>query len=227
MDDNTLLEKIKKLIGEGHAIAEKLHSMYYYDPFELKIDNAEYYHEVEKWRGIVISVLKFKFGDESQYLKDFLSHIENRNSVSGKYFKENVKSAASTLDYIYEVLKEGLAEDLSYQRQILTFSDLLLQAYHFLDEDLKLAAGIYGRLVLETTVKEYASKIGIVESSFDQIIIKLRLSGKIKKPLENSLRANYEIGSWAAHNNREFTELSNNSVKEFLDFVRDKVLTLK
>ena len=87
-------------------------------------------------------------------------------------------------------------------------------------------AGIYGRIVLETSIKEFAKKNNIHEKKFDQIIIKLRQNNIIQKPLENSLRSNYEIGSWAAHGNTKFQDLSNNEIREFLTFIRDKVLTL-
>ncbi|MFC1787533.1 hypothetical protein ACFLY8_05860, partial [Halobacteriota archaeon] len=90
----------------------------------------------------------------------------------------------------------------------------------------KLAAGIYGRIVLETAIREFAKKKGIEHDKFDQIIIKLRQSGIIHKPFENSLRANYEIGSWAAHNDQQFNDLGDNEIKEFLVFIRDKVLNL-
>lgn len=97
----------------------------------------------------------------------------------------------------------------------------------YIPNKLYLATGTYGRVVLETTIKEFAKEHDIDSKlKFDQIIINLRIKGLIQKPFENSLRANYEIGSWAAHGNEEFNKLNKNEIKEFLVFIRDKVLTL-
>lgn len=96
-----------------------------------------------------------------------------------------------------------------------------------LEHGLNLAAGTYGRVVLETTIKEFAKEHDIDSKlKFNEIIINLRMKGFIQKPFENSLRANYEIGSWAAHGNEEFNKLTKTEIKEFLVFIRDKVLTL-
>ena len=90
-----------------------------------------------------------------------------------------------------------------------------------------MASAIYGRIVLETTIREFAEKNGISPVKFDQLIIKLRQDGVIHQPFETSLRANYKIGSWAAHGNQEFENVSDKEIKEFLSFIRDRVLTLK
>ena len=48
----------------------------------------------------------------------------------------------------------------------------------------------------------------------------------IHEPFENSLRANYKIGSLAAHGDDGFSKFSESEIREYLAFVRDKVLTL-
>lgn len=115
------------------------------------------------------------------------------------------------------------------------FSDLLNQAHELLDQNLRIAAAIYGRIALETTIKEYGRKEGIEEvnnkdisdAKFDQVIIKLRKEDCIRQPFEDSLRANYRIGSYAAHGNEEFEDYSDSEIREYLSFIRDKVLTLR
>jgi hypothetical protein len=126
-----------------------------------------------------------------------------------------------------DALQCGLIDDIFYQREIIVFSDMLDQAFEFLSYKLNLAAAMYGRVVLESTIKEFAKKNNInSDEKFDQIIINLRKNELIHKPLENSLRANYEIGSWAAHADEKFNDLSLSQINEFLTFIRDKVLTL-
>ena len=115
--------------------------------------------------------------------------------------------AAGVLEYVHGAIEKGLTEDLFYKREILILSNLLEQANEFLEKGFKLAAGIYGRIILETTLKEFAKKNNIQGKNFDQLIIKMRQGNIIQKPLENSLRGNYAIGSWAAHGSKEFREL--------------------
>lgn len=109
---------------------------------------------------------------------------------------------------------------------------MLKQAEEFLEKKNRIAAAIYGRIVLETTIIEFAKKKGVPvetkkEKQFDKLIITLRKEGHIHQPFENSLRANYNIGSLAAHANEEFNRLSDSEIREFLSFIRDKVLTLE
>ena len=79
----------------------------------------------------------------------------------------------------------------------------------------------------DNDIKEFSKKNDIDSNlKFDQIIIKLRQNGFIHQNLETSLRANYLIGNWAAHGDEKFNKLSNNEIKEFLVFIRDKVLNL-
>ena len=225
MDDKKIIKKIEGLIKIGKQIAGELHSFpYEYSSYKRK--NQKYYREARKWEGIISNLLEVRFRANSKYSKDFLSALSTRQD-SGDYYKENMELAIGVLEYIYDALKEGLTEDLFYQRELLIFSDLLQQAYEFLDKGLKDAAAIYGRIVLEITIREFASKNNIQDSSFDQLIIRLRTEKIIHQPFETSLRANYKIGSLAVHGKEEFKNISNIEIKEYLNFVRDKVLILK
>ena len=105
---------------------------------------------------------------------------------------------------------------------------MLNQAFEFLNHKQYFAAAMYGRVVLEVTIKEFAKNNNVdTNQKFDQIIINLRKDEFIHKPLENSLRANYEIGSWAAYGDEKFNGLSSRQTNDFLSFNRDNVLTLK
>ena len=130
-----------------------------------------------------------------------------------------------------DALNRGLTKDLFYEREVIVFSDLLDQAYEFLaNQSTYLAAGVYGRIVLETTIREFA-KLKLRENyspemKFDQIIIKLKKERYISEIIENRLRDYYKIGSHAAHNDEEFKDYSKKDLKDFLTFVKDNVLTL-
>jgi len=221
--DEQIIKKLSDLIKGGNKLKEGL----YYEKSGYLHRNISYYQECARWRGTCINLLKLRFGTDSTYLKDFLSEIDNVSErEGGKFHRENVGQATGVLEYVLDALKSGLTEDLFYKKEILVFGELLEQAYEFLEKRLGLAAAIYGRIILETTVKEFAKKNGIDEKDFEQVIIKLRQKDTIQKPFETALRSNYQLGSMAAHGDKKFANYSNNSIREYLDFIRDKVLTL-
>lgn len=220
MGDKVIMDKILELITLGTHIGTQLRSS---DSYDAPTVNKQYYREARKWEGASINLLKLRFGKDSDYYIHFTDALKKHDN----YYQENVDLATGVLEYVYDALKHGLVDDLYYKKEILVFTNLLEQAYEFLSSGLNLAAGIYGRIVLETVIKEFAAKNGIQDQKFDQIIIKLRKANRIQKPYENSLRANYEIGSWAAHGDEKFQKLTDNEIKEFLTFIRDKILTLE
>ena len=212
--DKIILEELANLIQQGEKIQDSLQ----------RKEDWELDRYFERWEGSALNLLKIRFGKKSDFFikfKECTSQEENYD-----YYGENIRRSLGVLDYIHDALGKGFVEDLFYKKEIIIFSDLLEQAFEFLDKKFKFAAGIYGRIVLETTIKEFAKKNEILENKFDQTIIKLTKENIIQKPFENSLRSNYEIGSWAAHGNSKFQDLSEKEVKEFLVFVRDKVLIL-
>lgn len=225
MDDSQILVKLKSLIEEGNRLGKELHSYPYEYPSELH-SNESIIQDCKKWKGSALNLIKLRFGEQSDFFQDLSSKLNTQYRDSGQFYGQKVREATGTLEYILDALESGLTEDIFFKKQLQLFSDFLEQAFEFLKEDFLLAAGIYGRIVLETTIREYAKKSNVSDSSFDQIIIKLRQKGIIHKPFENSLRANYEIGSWAAHNDKKFHDLKKSEIKEFLVFIRDKVLIL-
>lgn len=227
MNDEIIINKLSELIKDSSSILKSENiSTYPYSNICYTNSQAE-----TKFQISAKNIIRIRFGEDSTFYKDFMNTFQlepYREESSGKYHYRLVKLQIGVLEAILDALKNGLTDDLFYQRELLVFSDLLEQAFEFLDNKLYLAAGTYGRVVLETTIKEYAKERGIDSKlKFNEIIIDLRMKSFIQKPFENSLRANYEIGSWAAHGNEQFKLLNKDEIKEFLVFIRDKVLTLK
>lgn len=217
MDDSFILEKLEALISEGNSLGNELEELSY------SYERKKYYPQGVKWRGTAINLLKLRFGKNSYYYQDFAKALDSVYTFDG----ENILRSVGVLEYIHDAIECGLTDDLYYKNEILIFSDILEQAFEFLKNGLKLAAAIYGRIVLETTIMEFSKKNNIHKPKFDQTIIELRKMGLIQSPFEIALRSNYKIGSLAAHGNEEFQNLSENQIKEFLSFIRDKVLTLE
>jgi len=211
---------MKKIEEESGNFLPYLHTSNY-----VSETNKKHYGDIEKWKNSCLNILKLRFTVGSDYYKNFY-HAINTSWGNHLYCSENVSSANGVFSSAIEALESGLTEDLYYQREVLLFQDLLEQAYEFFKKGFDPAATIYGRIVLEIVIKEFAAKNNIKEKDFEQTIISLRKAGLIIQPFEISLRANYATGSAATHNKEEFAKISKQDIRNFLDFIRDKVLTL-
>ncbi|MDG6219764.1 MAG: DUF4145 domain-containing protein [Candidatus Thermoplasmatota archaeon] len=217
MSDKHIMYKLSELISEGEVL-RKTNLLQYKK------------REIKKFHLSAENILSLRFGDNSRFYKEFVAAYKvlgNKNLTLKERYYSVISNQVGVLEACLDALKSGLVEDLFYQRELLVFSEMLDQAFEFLEKKMILASAMYGRVVLETTIKEFAKKNNISSTErFDQIIISLRKNELIHKPLENSLRSNYEIGTWAAHGDNRFNNLTSNEIKEFLSFIRDKVLTL-
>lgn len=122
------------------------------------IDPIEY----NRFQMLAENILEIGFGANSIFYKRFL---DSYNSTSLPYELNNPRSIfikkmpvqVGILQAASDALNSGLTKDLFYEREMIVFSDLLDQAYEFLEnQSTFLAAGVYGRIVLETTIKEFA-----------------------------------------------------------------------
>ncbi|WMW26323.1 hypothetical protein RE474_06320 [Methanolobus sediminis] len=222
MSDELICTKLAEIIRHGYSMIHKLGTGGSY------WDN-EYQRDIVCFNSAAKNILLIRFGEDSHFYTDYdqikvkIGEFESEYS----YYRRYVRRKIGLLEAVLDALKSGLTDDQFYQRELLVFSDMLTQAFEFHDKGLLLAAGIYGRVVLETTIKEFAKKNNVeFTQKFDQIIIALRQENLINHPFEISLRANYKIGSLAAHGNEEFNDLNDKEILEFLSFIRDKVLTL-
>jgi len=228
LKDEKIIEKLSELIKEGRDLGRKLNTEEYLGySSSSQSENVSLYPRAIKWSRDSTNLLKLRFGANSRYLGDFVDEINRKaGERGGRFYKENIANATAIIEHVRDAMVTGLTEDLFYKRELQVFSDLLDQALEFLEHGHTIAAAIYGRIVLETTVREYARKEGVEEKKFDQVIIKLRQKGIIQKPIESSLRANYQLGSLAAHGDKNFEDYSKSGIREYLNFIRDKVLTL-
>lgn len=224
--DIKICEKLKELISKGKKLSSDLYSVERSRYSSYNENNNKYSEDGVLWKGSCINLLKLRFGGNSDYFKDFVYQLHT-TQTSGEFYQENVARGVGVLKYILDALENNLTEDLFYEREILIFSSLLDQANEFLSKGIRDGAAIYGRIVLEITIREYAIKNDIGEDSFENLIVNLRKASLIHQPFETALRANYKIGSLAVHGKEEFKEISNQEIKEFLSFIRDKVITLR
>jgi hypothetical protein len=225
MEDPRVISMLKSLIKDGTKLRNDLMEAPLSTWTPVIEHNREYHQIAEKWRISCMNILELRFR-KSFFFKEFREAIDTRYSTGSRYCKNNVGRALGILEAVLEALESGMTEDLFYKREVILFGDLLDQANEFLKKGFDLAAAIYGRIILETVVKEFAGKNDIQENSFDETIVALKKASVISQPLEHSLRANYAIGTTATHNYEDFKKISKQDIKNFLDFIRDKVLTL-
>jgi hypothetical protein len=222
MTEELIIKKLSALIKDGREIVSNI------SRHRFEYSNTEHIN-IKKFQLSAENALELRFGLTSRFYTEFMNtYNASSNQVkTSDFYTRQIQRQIGILGAALDALQLGLVDDLFYQKEILVFSDMLNQAFEFLNYKLDLAAAMYGRVVLESTIKEFAKKNNVnSDEKFDQIIINLRKMELIHKPLENSLRANYEIGTWAAHGDEKFNSLTSSQINEFLAFIRDKVLTL-
>ncbi|MBI4116555.1 hypothetical protein HY449_02320 [Candidatus Pacearchaeota archaeon] len=193
MDDKTIAERLIALSNKGLKFSNELEPERYHYRTNYREKQDKYLSELVKWKGECLNLLRIKFGGNSVYFNDFVRRLNVETQHSGEFYQENVKGAVGVLSYIADALINGLTDDLFYQKEVILFQDLLGQAEEFLNKGYNLAAAIYGRISLELTLREFATKEGIENSkiSFEQLTIEMRKHGLIHPPFEKSLSANY------------------------------------
>jgi hypothetical protein len=196
------------------------------------VDN-DFLNSFIRWQSDAYNVLDLRFTRNSPQFTRFLSsfsmdYLKTRSSINISNIEEDLARANGVLTWIVNSLKEGFVDDLFFKKELEVFSSMLDQAYEFQKNNLLIAAAVYGRVVIEVTLREfYEIKVGkTFAGKFDPLIVDLRGRGYITKPFEGSLRANYGIGNQAAHNDPVFSKLTGKDILEFLNFIRDKVLIL-
>ena len=145
MSDELILNKLDELISLGDAIGVKLVS---YSNMKTGNENRRFYQTCVKWKLSALNLLRLKFGQDSVYYQNLHDEINKKKQFqkpvwgrvenfhmpriiaydeieAGDYYQENVQRATGVLKYIQDALKNGLTDDLYYQKEILVLSDLL------------------------------------------------------------------------------------------------------
>jgi hypothetical protein len=228
--DGKVKTELNRLVTFGSLISDLYPN---FSNFDTGTQYGFFNKEFTSFQLSAENLLINRFGTESLYYKHFMKANKfcTSTNLDAKYnhCKSVIHEQVGILESILNALEKGLTDDMFYERELVVFSDMLDQAYAFLDIHLRYAATVYGRIVLETAIREYIKlKLPDSDSSlkFDHLIVNLKKGGIILQPFENSLRANYGIGNAAAHNDK-FENYSENEIKEYLNFIRDRVLTLK
>jgi hypothetical protein len=184
--------ELSRLIKEGSKISGMTNE--YYSPGGSYNHYATFNRDFKSFQLSAENILINRFGTESLYYKHFMkvNKILGNCTLDAKYMycKSAIHEQIGVLRSVLNAIENGLTDDLFYERELVVFSDMLDQAYAFLDIHLRYAATVYGRIVLETAIREYIKlKLPDSDSSlkFDHLIVNLKKGGIILQPFENSL----------------------------------------
>ena len=131
MDDKIIIKKLSELILDGNS---------------AKFDEQAQ----KKFQISAQNIIRVRFGVNSTFYNDFMDTYKTKFHTDESLFKYNrriTELQTGVVEAILDALKNGLTDDLFYQRELLVFSDLLEQSFELLDHGLNLAAGTYGRVV--------------------------------------------------------------------------------
>lgn len=228
--DITVTNELLSLVETGLKIKQDVSKCGFVDFVNIKC-----------FQTSALSILQNRFGENSSYYKEFLqasqikiteSSLKTLTLLELATIAGAIGANVGALKASINALENGLADDFFYQKEMIVYNDLLDQANEFLEnQSTYLAAGVYGRILLETAIREFA-KLKLHENynkevKFNQLIVKLRNERFILQTFEERLRSYYTIGSDAAHNSPDFKNYSKKDLKDFLTFIKDNVLTLK
>jgi hypothetical protein len=191
--------------------------------------------DVTKFKTNGEHLLKLRFRSDSVFYKNFLKY-DNSNDNS------NIQAQVGVLESALYVLNRGLVEDVIFQNDKMVFTDILAEAKECYKNQKFLLVGVLGRIIIESIVREYA-KLKLSQEDYEECtknkntnshkfettLQTLEQKGKILSNFAVIIRANYKIGTLAAHNDDIFTRdyATNKEMKKYLTFIENEILTLK
>ena len=235
----TTFDRIQKLIKEGCALEKVCPSVDELQDHELDLSLDAKYTE---WATSTTNFLRFSFGLNHFFVERFskianlkytYKYIESNGSGFEKEiycYKEKMSRLCGVLMSIKKEAELGFIEDATFLHKKESLSDILEDAFVLLEQDYNLASAIYGRIILENSIKELCRLKEIPmdkNEKFSSMLNKLRQKTIIDLPQERSYQAQYDIGSFAVHGKEEFNKKTKKDIMNMLNFIRDNVLQLK
>ena len=205
-----------------------------YKPLE---QNTILHVKCHKWDLSCKNLLRNQFGTEHHFYKNFYNSIDSKWELplknGGKqcieYPKETLAKAYAVLTYVKEEFELGLVADAKHLYEADLFSNLLEQAYELAENGYTVASAVHGRLIIENFINDLC-RIKEVEleekNKLPQKLVKLRKKDVINLPLERTIQAQYDIGTFAVHGLEDFNKYNGEKIKNFLNTIRDNILTI-
>jgi len=235
MKTDQFIERLDQLIKEGKELVIKSPTVAQYQPLN---QNLNIYTRCHTWMLSCLNLMRSQFGQEHHFYNNFqiacgsdwtLCFDENVQQPI-EYPRETVARAYAVLIYVKKEVKLGLVADAKHLYEANLFSNLLEQAFELADKDYLVGSAVYGRLIIENYINDLCriKKIELEDrDKLPQKLSKLRKKEVINLPLERTIQAAYDIGTYAVHGKNEFEKYSKGDIMDYLSNIRDKILTIK
>lgn len=234
MNKTEFLERIDKLTKEGMELAKESPYMINYYPLELDLN---LYIRCHAWHLSCLNLLRAQFGMEHYFYKNYrlsckpwVLNLENGAQQYVEYPKEILAKAFATLIYIRKEFENGLVDDAKHLYEAALFSNLLEQAFELVEKGYLVGSAVYGRLVIENFINDLCRLKEVELENKDKLpqkLTKLRKKNAIDLPLERTIQAAYDIGTYAVHGENEFNKYTKEQILYLLNNIRDKILVIK
>ncbi|MBI2076476.1 MAG: DUF4145 domain-containing protein [Candidatus Aenigmarchaeota archaeon] len=236
----TTFDRIENLIEEGHILEKacpSIDELHDGDDIDLSLET-----KYTEWSTSSLNFLRYFFGINHFFIERFRKNLNvkyvytqtepNGSSIQKEVLcvKEKMSKLRGVLMSIKKEVEMGYSEDVTFLHKRESLSDILEDGFVLLEHDYKVAAAIYGRIILENTIKELCKLKGVdieKNENFSSMLLKLRQIKTIDLPQERSYQAQYDIGSLAAHGKEDFNKKTKRDILDMLNFIRDNVLQLK
>lgn len=229
--DENFIEELNEIIRIGENLSYPIQPTGSLMAFELFTPRNT---SVTKFKTTGKHLLEIRFGINSEFYKTFLKYDNDDNP--------NIQAQTGVLQSALDVLNRGLVEDVIFQNDKMIFTDILAEAKECYKNQKFLLVGVLGRIIIESIVREYA-KLKLSQEDYEECtknkntnshkfettLQTLEQKGKILSNFAVIIRANYKIGTLAAHNDDIFTRdyATNKEMKKYLTFIENEILTLK
>lgn len=205
-----LLERFDELIKTGHDLVWK------WQEYE-----SEWLAKKSRWQTACLYILEQTFGAKSIYYKKF---------QKSAYYSDD-----SQLDWGVELMKgarEEIEKGFLYKIEHLVsadfFNSIIEQATYLLESGFKDAAAVYGRVIIENTLKDLAKREDvkipdkIKLADLNQLLWKKE--SVYPQHIWRSIQAQIDIGNFAAHGDSD--KYDDKAVRNMLTWIRETLLNL-
>lgn len=204
-----LLERFDELIQTGHDLVWK------WQEYE-----SEWLSKKSRWQAACLYILEQTFGVKNIYYKKFQKSTGYQDMSQLDWGVEYMKGAR-------EEIEKGFLHKIEHLVSADFFNSIIDQATHLLESGFKDAAAVYGRVIIENTLKDLAKRENI--EILDKITLaelnrRLWKKDAYHKHVWRSIQAQVDIGNFAAHG--EFDKYDDKAVGNMLAWIKETLLNL-
>jgi len=230
-------KRLEDLIKETEGLLKTIPSLIEIDATKQDKEHIIFF---DKWKLSCLNFLRASFGSNHYFYKNFKSCIDEaawaefatigKHKVNRPYYysREQIAKGYATLLFIKEQIELNLVPDAKHFYEAALFSNLIEQGFELLKNGYRHAAAIYGRLVIENTIRDLCRLNNIKDKEkLSGMLVELRKLDVIDLPIARVIQSKYDIGSLAVHGKKKFNKYSDRDIEEMLEFIRDKIITIE